>query len=208
MIGNDLVDLGDPELAPERRHPRFDRRVFSRREREVLGASGAPDRLRWIFWAAKEAAYKVARKIDPRTVFSPSRFEVDVDATLKGCVHHGGDRFELRVDEAGGRIHALASEMTLHEADLLWRVAPFEGDAQTASKAVRALARRELAAALDLPVEELEIDRVDRIPVPATCHGELDVDLSLSHHGGFIAFACDLREGASAWRQNHGVEGP
>ena len=65
MIGNDVVDLGDAEVQPGATHPRFDARVFAREEREALRASGAPNRLRWILWAAKEAAYKAARKLDP-----------------------------------------------------------------------------------------------------------------------------------------------
>ena len=58
MIGNDIVDLRDPEVQPGASHPRFDRRVFAPEERSALAASGARERLRWILWAAKEAGRK------------------------------------------------------------------------------------------------------------------------------------------------------
>ncbi|MGH7855988.1 MAG: 4'-phosphopantetheinyl transferase family protein, partial [Candidatus Binatia bacterium] len=80
MVGNDVIDLRDPETAPGSQHPRFDARVFAPAERALLGASTDARRLRWILWAAKEAAYKVARKIDARAVFSPRRFVVDLAA--------------------------------------------------------------------------------------------------------------------------------
>ena len=83
MIGNDVVDLLDPESLPETLHPRFDTRVFTAREREAIAASPGDDaaRARWKLWAAKEAAYKLARKRRPATVFSPHRFAVEVDPT-------------------------------------------------------------------------------------------------------------------------------
>ncbi|MCP5055289.1 MAG: 4-phosphopantetheinyl transferase family protein [bacterium] len=199
MIGNDVVDLGDPEVQAAGRHPRWDARVFSARELETLRASGAPDRLRWIFWAAKEAAYKVARKLDRCTVFSPPRFEVQLDATLRGHVHHPAGTLPVRVDEAKDRLHAIASDEEPGESELLEQVVVWDGDVALAGKALRARVRRELATHLELPAEELEIDRVGRIPVVMAAGRPVDVDLSLSHHGGFVAFACDLREGSGDW---------
>ena len=200
MIGNDIVDLGDPELCPELRHTRFDARVYAPSERAALEASGAPERLRWIFWAAKEAAYKVARKIDPRVIFSPPRFRVELAADLRGSVQHDDREFCIRVDEAEGRVHALATDEDSFDDEFLWKVIPFDGDVGTAGKAVRALARRELATHLDVQLEDLEVERVERIPVLLWDGKALDLDLSLSHHGRFLAFGCDLRPGASAWR--------
>lgn len=197
MIGNDVVDLGDPEVAE--RHPRWDTRVFSPTELESLHASGAPNRLRWIFWAAKEAAYKVARKLDRRTVFSPSRFEVQLDASLRGQVCHPSGTFPVVVDEAQSRVHAIACDEVLGADELLAQVVAWEGGAASAGKALHARVRRELATHLELPAEELEIERIGRIPVVLAAGRPLDVDLSLSHHGGFVAFACDLREGAGDW---------
>lgn len=201
MIGNDVVDLGDAEVQPQGRHPRFDERVYCAAERASIEASGAPDRLRWILWAAKEAAYKVARKDDERAVFSPPRFQVHVDASLRGRVQFAGRDFWLLIDEAPGRIHAIASERPLPESQLLSRVLAWDDEAPLAGKAVRALARREISAALDLPAEELEIGREGRIPILEISERALDVDLSLTHHGRFLAFACDLSDGATAWRK-------
>ncbi|MBW2240476.1 MAG: 4-phosphopantetheinyl transferase family protein [Deltaproteobacteria bacterium] len=199
MIGNDVVDLGDPEVQASGRHPRWDARVFSSLELETLHASGAPDRLRWIFWTAKEAAYKVARKLDRRIVFSPPRFEVRLDATLRGHVHHPEGTFPVRVDEAKDRLHAIASDEEPGDSDLLEQVVAWDGDVALAGKALRARVRRELATRLELQAEDLEIDRIGRIPVVLAAGRPVDVDLSLSHHGGFVAFACDLSEGAGDW---------
>ena len=69
MVGDDVVDLGDPEARAV--HPRFDARVFGTAERALLAASREPECLRWVLWAAKEAAWKLAAKRGPRPIFSP-----------------------------------------------------------------------------------------------------------------------------------------
>ena len=57
MIGNDVVDLRDPDADPWRLHARFDERVFHPSERALIAASPQPGRTRWVLWALKESAY-------------------------------------------------------------------------------------------------------------------------------------------------------
>jgi phosphopantetheinyl transferase (holo-ACP synthase) len=187
MVGNDVIDLRDPETAPGSEHPRFDGRVFAPAERELLGASTDPRRLRWILWAAKEAAYKVARKIDARAVFSPSRFLVDRDACE---VLWEGTRLRLDVDVDSDRVHAVATAGD-SDARLLLRAVGVADD-EGPGAAARGLALRALAPLLDLATEDLRIDVEDRIPRLRARGRLLEVDLSLSHHGRFVAFSAML----------------
>ncbi len=191
MIGNDVVDLGDPEVDPRARHPRFDRRVYSRNEREAIRCSGAPERLRWMLWAAKEAAYKVARKADPRAIFSPRRFEVELGANLRGRVCHAGGRVQVVLDESEGRIHCIASDREMDTLALCSRVVPFEGTAVEARVELRRLVCSAIAEILGLPLRELSIGRRGRIPVACFAGLPLQMDLSLSHHGRFLALVCE-----------------
>lgn len=79
MIGNDLVDLRAREAAGKSGDARFVKRVFTAREAELIGGSASPDTTLWMLWAAKEAAYKVARKLAPDVIFAHSRYEVIPD---------------------------------------------------------------------------------------------------------------------------------
>ena len=76
MLGNDVVDLEDPETRPETFRPRFETRVFDAVERRAIAHDPSPHARRWAHWAGKEAAYKLARQIDDRFVFSPGRLVV------------------------------------------------------------------------------------------------------------------------------------
>ena len=191
MVGNDVVDLFDPAVVAGPRHSRFDARVFAPSEHRALRESAEPNPLRWAFWAAKEAAYKVAKKLDAAAVWSPLRFVVCFERGLEGAVEYGGRRIPVQVERDEQRIHALATDRVESFARLRSCVATFEGPAADASAAVRLLAREQLAPLLGARVEQLEIARRGRIPVLRSAGRDAPFDLSLSHHGRFVAFAAE-----------------
>ena len=62
MIGNDVVDL---ELAARQsnwRRKGFLNKVFSSTEQELIHASANPDKMVWLLWSMKEAAYKAHQR--------------------------------------------------------------------------------------------------------------------------------------------------
>jgi len=189
MIGNDVVDLGDPESRAEGRHPRFDERVFDEAERALIEASGQPERIRWLLWAAKESAYKAARKADPRTVFAPSRFHTERCADAWLTVGIGDRRFRVDVVMGAGHLHAVARGAADPPAAVHSAVARLPALA-TGSEAVRQLAIARLSRLLAVAPEELAIRREGRIPALWLRGSRSPADLSLSHHGRFVAFAC------------------
>jgi phosphopantetheinyl transferase (holo-ACP synthase) len=194
MLGNDVVDLRDPETQAGARHPHFDRRVFAPAERACIARSGAPERLRWILWAAKEAAYKVARKLDAQTLFTPSHFAVRVDETLRGEVAlPGGLQLPVWIREEAECVHAIASERPDFEQRLVAGLGALGSSAaRDESRCAREFAARELARELGRPADEISIEKRGRIPQLLLAGVDAACDLTLSHHGRFAAFACEL----------------
>lgn len=76
-IGNDIVDL---ECSPKHKaqDQRFMQRVFTPQEQAAILKANDPETLLWLFWAAKEAAYKAISKIESPPVFSHKLFEVSM----------------------------------------------------------------------------------------------------------------------------------
>jgi len=196
MVGNDVVDLRDRSVASGPRHPRFDARVFAPAEHRALRESEAPNPLRWAFWAAKEAAYKVAKKLDDATVWSPLRFVVHLESGL-GTVEHAGREIPVRVEADAERVHAIATDGAGGFARIRACVAELPAPDANPSEAVRALARADLAELLGAAPGTLEFARRGRIPVLRIAGGEAPLDLSLSHHGRFVAWACEPLPGRS-----------
>src|SRR5262245_10451358 len=192
MIGDDVVDLGDEDTGAGTRHPGFDARVFDRTERALLAASRYPRRLRWILWAAKESAYKAARKQVPGTVFAPSCFVVEPAANGRMTVRAGARRFRIEVGGDREHVHAVAQPAG-GAARICTGVARLDGAAPSA--AARRLAVTRLAPVLGVSPERLTIHRDGRVPVLWIDGAPGAADLSLSHHGRFVSFACALLQG-------------
>lgn len=187
MLGNDVVDLRDPETSIGAAHPRFDERVFADVERERLRCSPSPARLRWTLWAAKESSFKAARKLDPLVVFSPARFVVQMENERQAIVSHGRLRFFVGIEPRADRVHAVALAALAPSAGLVAasvRIA----DADP-SMAARRLAIDRLASRLAIDPASLTIARSGRIPVLLVDRRPSGVELSLSHHGAVIGFA-------------------
>jgi phosphopantetheinyl transferase (holo-ACP synthase) len=199
MLGNDVVDLGDPETRPGARHPGFDARVFTPEERAWLSAAPDPERLRWSLWAAKEAAYKCLKKLAPDTRFSPVRFAVRLETDRIGSVECAGRRLRVALFREGDALHAVATDAADPEREVLRGLAalPAEPDPEHASQEARRLARETGAAGLGCPAEQLEIAREGRRPRLLRRGGLTELDLSLSHHGRFVAAALETRAGAA-----------
>lgn len=194
MIGNDVVDLAATGAA---RHPRFDLRAFTPGERRAIACAASPEETRWAFWAAKEAAHKVLHKIDPKESFVPGRMEVRLGRHGFGRVVRDRDVVPVRVRRSGAVLHAVACDRGADVPAMRWALAPLRvgrssGDAPDPGRDVRVLAIRVLAARLGVDPEACRIVRRNRIPELWIGDAPAPVDLSLSHHGGWVAFAAEL----------------
>lgn len=188
MVGNDIVDLQDPEAQPRSRHPRFDRRVFTDDELRQIEESRCPNRKRWLLWGCKESAFKLVKRRDPTVVFSPRAFEVGVDCSQTARVSHRGESVSLVITRHGDAIHAVATWEQQNHLRIISEVGTTVSDP---SCAVRRLARHRLARAFCCTPAEIEFTSgPGRIPVLRVGGRESMGFISLSHHGRFVAFAC------------------
>jgi len=203
LVGNDVVDLRDPENQPGAIHPRFDERVFTWGERARILAAASPHQMRWALWAAKESSYKVARKIDPRVCFSPRAFVVRIPGGDIGArqaslaeVSHAVGRFQVWLEGTDEWVHAVASISGTGVAKAGWelrslgRAAARRVPGREASERVRQLARSALASALSIVPSDIVIAAAaKRVPRVWWRGRRLAIDLSFSHHGRFVACA-------------------
>ncbi len=197
-----MVDLRDPENQPEAIHVRFDERVFTWGERARILAAASPHRMRWVLWAAKESAYKVARKIDPRVCFSPRAFvvrlpgvEIGARQALLAEVSHAVGRFQVRLEGTDEWVHAVASVSGAGVSRARWELRSLGRAARRvhgleARARVRQLARSALATTLSIVPSDIVIAAAaKRVPRVWWRGRRLAIDLSFSHHGRFVACA-------------------
>ena len=208
MVGNDIVDLRDRDADIETYGPGFDARVFTDLERRALARAADPERERWRMWSAKEASYKLARQVDPTTIFSPRKFEViidadDADSDTRATVTHGATFYYVKFDETSDRIHAIAVRREREIDEVLSGVHPSTASGTPSSADgvvsestnVRRLACDKIARHFELHRDALEIRKENRVPLLFEHNRRLALSVSLSHHGAWLAFAC--HEGAT-----------
>ena len=193
LVGNDVVDLHDPESRPEALHPRFDVRVFTPDELEALSTSASAHPLRWTLWAAKESAYKVAKKLDPAVRFLPRDFVVEQIAEGRALVMHATGPFDVRLYRTDQWVSAVAhpsrTRGPFSAGPINTAVERLATDGADPSRTVRDFARAALASTMNLPPGQVRIEADRGIPVALWRDRRLPVDLSLSHHGRFVAWA-------------------
>jgi len=215
MLGNDVVDLLDPDTRPETFRARFDERVFDPGERRAIAKGPDSHACRWAHWAAKEAAYKLAKQVQDDFVFSPSRLvprftSVEKPGTgrllrrgtlaLPHALSPGLCELELRSEETPERVHVLAAPPGA-DWDAIVSAVEVIGTADDPSLAARRLARHTIARDLGIADERIEIGRrgparasgAAKIPTVEIDGARSTLALSLSHHGQWIACAMTLR---------------
>lgn len=184
-VGNDLVDLNRREPVL---HQRFIERVFSQSEMAAVECSMAN---LWLHWAAKEAAYKMIKRLEPETVFSPVKFVFD--SSLKTLTYND-NVYSCLCEIKPNYVHVVcASQPELLKSSALHLWINDIGD-QDPSEAVRNLAVERLAALLNISNKQLSVSPPARgmLPHIFLAGSKMEHLLSFSHHGRFVACCCYL----------------
>ena len=89
VVGNDVVDLRQPDTWQKSRDRRFVQRVFLPEEEARIYNDPDPDGCLWMFWAAKETAYKIFSKENPSISSSPLKYKTELlgEMSLPGYSH-------------------------------------------------------------------------------------------------------------------------
>ena len=217
LTGNDIVDLTVPGSVDKAADSRFVNRVFHEEERRFLETQEDVTLALWLLWAAKEAAYKIVCKlVQPRPVFSHRRFRVlPGEASLRLLTQ--GEFFarviwqeietEVFFDVSAERLHAVAVWQPAKRAEKPELLAgcrkisdtelsrtPSGGTLSALSQAVRRHALPAFAEFLGVSEKSLKIDRPNqpdpRQPPRLFLDGRpAPIDISLSHHGHWVAWS-------------------
>jgi hypothetical protein len=175
MLGNDVVDLRDAESRPESFRPRFDERVFTPEERRAIARDPQPLIRRWAHWAAKEAAFKLGKQLDPGFVFAPGRLEVRFDSRAPGTGRRLAQRgvvewigasertapgmIEVRSFETQDCVHLIALPAGADWGAVVFALEALETATTDPGASVRRLAVREIARSLGVESHRLCIGR-------------------------------------------------
>ena len=214
-VGNDIVDLTDPQNKGKSLDQRYVSRILTPAERVRLDQFPDKDVLLWALWSGKEAAFKVLAKRDPALPFIPRAYEVHLDdyglrgtsadagtcnPHVEGAVLTPDGAIPLRLYRRCTYIHALALSNGEDYFDyVFWRVEVLPDmkgvdSLEVESRIVREALKRCVATHLGWNQKDMEIRRTESgsRPGPPRLYYQgkrTTLDLSLSHDGHFGAYA-------------------
>jgi hypothetical protein len=203
-VGNDIVDLAAPQA--QGKTLRHMQKILTPDEIDAVLKSGDPHSFLWMFWTAKEAAFKVFSKLFSGISFSPKQYSVIIDhATHRGNVISPFGSVSLLLQTSKDWIHCISTTddsvffNSVKSGVEAIDFSLFKDDCNRAdveSNAVRLAARKNLAECLNVEPDIIDIiraaDHHGRLQPPTVrINGvatDMDMDISLSHDGRFIAY--------------------
>jgi phosphopantetheinyl transferase (holo-ACP synthase) len=210
-VGNDIVDLTNSRSRDKIDDMRFINRILTVEEQEQLMRAGNPLEILWSFWAGKETAYKICRKLDLRAAFSPRLYQVNIQddeknptkennasglKELSGTVStkFGLINIVMMIDRE--YVHCIGTDETSELCSIRWEVGRMGKTAlrRDESAFVRQMAVKGLSVHSGYRPEAIEIKRFKGAkglgPPAVYIDGKPSlIDISLSHDGSFAAYA-------------------
>ncbi|MBU1194480.1 MAG: 4'-phosphopantetheinyl transferase superfamily protein [Proteobacteria bacterium] len=205
-VGNDIVDLCTKGTIGRSKDLRFVDRILTDIEKKhVLGCQKSPDTLLWAFWAAKETAYKAMNKSFPDISSAPRRYAVTLDnpslkSRMFGCVKTPAGVVAISIFIQKTHVHCIGTTGNFTALSrVIFGAEKMDTKAQTQlceqqSMQVRRFAKQKIAHCLNLDTCNMDILRSGHKkdpgpPVIRFNNQESFMDISLSHHGRYVAFA-------------------
>ena len=202
-IGNDVVDLTAPVNASKHRDLRFQKKILTDAEIELVSTAQNPAIMLWSFWACKETAYKVMKKVSADIAFLASQWKVKISKTAnvyeKGEVSIAGQAaIFTRLFISDQYVHCIGSDDFRELDKAIWSVDALperkDGKKIDPSLFVRDCLIRKVAACFELDYRHLEVRRVKKDgellpPYIYLNNNKYPADISLSHDGKFVAYS-------------------
>jgi phosphopantetheine--protein transferase-like protein len=208
-VGNDVVDLKEPENAGKSANSRFLKKILTDAEIESVINAENPDAALWSLWACKEAAYKVIKKSSPDTAFLPRQWPVTFNKT-KTKYSDG----EVMIPDAGSvfirlfsdfqYVHCIGADHPAVLDKVIWGVEDLPEDETNPSVFARNCLAQNLAKHFSGNLHQIKIIRKrengELQPPRVYVDGrKTDINISLSHDGRFVAYAFGASDGRNIY---------
>ncbi len=194
MIGNDVVDRVFAKNRYNVLHPRWMEKVLLPAEKEQITQFDDLELALWAFWSLKESAYKVFFKKTFKRGFIPKKFECrllhieknQINAQIQSPLGSWFGKIEI----SNAYLHAMVTSQKMLLNTIKHKLIPFKETTYFAqSHQVHQHLKEALSQLCLLPCHQLEILKEQSVPKVFFKNKVLPIDVSLSHHHQWGAFA-------------------
>ena len=108
MLGNDIIDLNRAKVESNWKRTGYLVKIFNAEEQAQIAGSIAPEKMIWLLWSMKEAAYKIINRMSLQRFNSPLKFSCKADENF-GFVKFDDKKFLTKSVINENFIHTIAS---------------------------------------------------------------------------------------------------
>jgi phosphopantetheinyl transferase (holo-ACP synthase) len=108
MLGNDIVDLQLAATQSNWRRKGYLDKIFTSSEQQEILNSSNPEKMVWLFWSMKEAAYKIVNREILKRFYSPKKFVCKTNGD-EGFVNYEDQIIYTKSDIKDNLIHSIAA---------------------------------------------------------------------------------------------------
>lgn len=179
-IGNDIVDLKLAKTQSNWQRKGFLEKQFTKIEQEFILKSENPFCQVWLFWSMKEAAYKCYVQQYKKRFFAPKKFSCKTLSNSKGLVTVGNKMYYISYLITRHYVYSVAQNVLSSKmvSKLL-----IMGNVKFQSKIIKQNLLTYFSKGIELKKNEMGI------PYLYQQEKKLPISISITHHGGYGAFA-------------------
>jgi phosphopantetheinyl transferase (holo-ACP synthase) len=187
MIGNDIVDLDIVLKENKATNLRYLNKICTENEIKTIQSSIDPNITLWRIWTIKEAAYKIINKSNGIRAYFPKKIETVFLSETEAEVNSPWGKISVvTIPSNDHYIHSIASISDNPFFAGVEKVYPESNP----SESVRMFCLQDLVNKMNLESSvSLQIKTENNIPFVYLNEDKLPVNLSLSHHGRFVAWS-------------------
>ncbi|TCK67895.1 phosphopantetheine--protein transferase-like protein [Winogradskyella wandonensis] len=185
MVGNDIVDIAQAQKDSNWQRPRFLDKLFTEKEQEFIKNSGDKTITVWQLWSMKEAAYKLYVQKHPSRFYAPKQFECVAHASIWkvnykefSCYLSIKKTTDYIVSEARLIPHKMTSELVVFKDENL----------KSQRQVLRDKLSERISKSDNIWTNTIEFQKSE-FGIPTVKFDSKIMNLSLTHHGRFGAFA-------------------
>jgi len=196
MIGHDIIDLNYEDHPSRWKEERYWQKVLVQEELAWVKSQENPFESFLIYWAIKEASYKVVCKIHLIHSHIPKKFIIK---ELKNLEYYDSIYFSIKspIGELFAKvlissdcIQAIVSSNKIFLQRAHSQVFPLSASTHhTQSSETRKIILKHFSSHSSFDKRNLEIRKKNSIPALYISEKEAPIDLSISHHGHWGSFA-------------------
>lgn len=185
MVGNDIVDIAQAIKDSNWQRPRFLDKLFTEKEKEFILKSEDKFIALWQLWSMKEAAYKLYTQLNPSRFYAPKQFECFVNASIWKvnykdftCYVSTKITTDYIISEARLVQHKITSEVLVFKNE----------DLKIQGQILRDKLSKTIGKRRHIQTKTIEFQKSE-FGVPTAHFNSKKINVSLTHHGRFGAFA-------------------